>query len=81
MRLVPPRSRPSDEISGPMIAEATVAVLLKSALTTGGSAWTVSLFEGDWRTAIICLPALVLCGVLTWHHSRRLRGKRAEGPP
>lgn len=64
-----------------MIAEATVALLLKSTLFTGGSAWAVSLLERDWATVAVGLPALGLCGLLTWHHSQRLRGKRAEGPP
>lgn len=60
-----------------MIAEATMLTLLKGTLATGGSAWTVAVLEGKWVIAAVAVPPLVLCGF----NLRRLRGKRAEGPP
>ena len=65
-----------------MIAEAAVALLLKSTLGAAGSAWGVLLLEQDWTTAIIVLLPLALCGLLLWQRSHRLAGgKRAEGSP
>ena len=64
-----------------MIAEALMYPLLKATLGLAGSAWAVSLFEQDWFAVAVAAPALAL---LVWnlrHRSRRLRGKRAEGPP
>ena len=51
--------------------------LLKSTLTTGGLAWTVAVIQGNWLVALVAVPPLLLCGF----NLRRLRGKRAEGPP
>ena len=60
-----------------MIAEATMLTLLKGSLSTGVAAWAVSLIEGRWMVAAAAVPPLLLCGF----NLRRLRGKRAEGPP
>jgi len=51
--------------------------LLKGTLTTGGSAWILAVMQGYWLIALVALPPLLLCGF----NLRRLRGKRAEGPP
>lgn len=64
-----------------MIAEATMLTLLKGTLATGGSASALALAEGRWVIAVAAVVPLVLCGLNLRHRSRRLRGKRAEGPP
>ena len=64
-----------------MIAEATMLTLLKGTLTTGGSASFVALVEGRWWLAVAAAPPLFMCALNLRHRSRRLRGKRAEGPP
>ena len=64
-----------------MIAEALMYPLLKATLGVAGSAWAISLFEQDWFPVVVALPALALLLFSLRHHSRRLRGKRAEGPP
>ena len=61
--------------------EIGVVLLLKASLAAGGSAWALLVYGGHWVSAAVALPALAFCGLLTLHHSRRLRGKRAEGPP
>ena len=55
--------------------------ILKATLTTGGSASFLAVVEGQWWVAVVAAPALFLCDLNMRHHSRRLRGKRAEGPP
>lgn len=64
-----------------MIAEASVVLMLKSALTTGGLAWAVLLVEENWAAAAFVLVPLALCAVILWHHSHRPRGTSAENPP
>ena len=64
-----------------MIAEATIAILLKTTFTGMGSAWALAVFEGDWLDAAVGVPALLLCGYCAVRHSRRLGGKRAAGGP
>lgn len=55
--------------------------LLKGTLGAGGTASAVAVAEGRWMIVAVAITPLAFCVLNLRHHSRRLRGKRAEGPP
>ena len=64
-----------------MVIEAVAAASCKATFPIMGSAWAITLCEGEWMTAAVVAPSLAFVAVKAWQYPGRLRGKRAEAPP
>lgn len=61
--------------------EALAAASCKATFPLMGSAWALSVCEGQWLVAAFALPSLLMFAAFARRYPGRLRGKRAEGPP
>jgi hypothetical protein len=64
-----------------MMIEVLAATSLKATFPIMGSAWTLTLCEGQLGAAAVAIPALVGFALFSRSYPGRLRGKRGKGPP